>query len=753
MFRWVVGIVVVAAAHHAATAAPHRSVRGVVVDQVTGEPVAGANVSSTAATVTTAVDGTFAIDVPAADTQLTITVAGYGVRTVNLDASDTLRIVLVPSTETIEVSGTAPRLKPRPRAPVAIQVSGNEPAAATTYQLTAHDLRTLPGTANDALRAAQVLPGVARLPFSFGGIVLRGAAPRDSVVFLDDIEVPLAFHFGGVTSFYPSGMLSDLTLKNSGLDADFGRASGGLISLTSRTPRVDQWRTGGSIGLLDSSVFAEGPIRSGGILLGLRRSYFDIVAAPFAADDTPMPSYWDMQIRSSFGDPRTHGRISPMMFFSLDYMTQTEPGRAMFENETELTSMFVRFAIPYERQWGATSLRIAPWFGTNQLAFRSRVNSITERFERPLFPGGVRSQLAHATSWGNVRGGVELAGGYLSHYQAGLGQSGDILVQMNGETDIDWLDTAAWADTRVAIDRLVIKPGVRVEHYGLTDENVIDPRLSLSVSLTETLTLRETIGRYHQPPTPGDVDPNGGNPSLKSSYSDSVSLGLDGELGYGWSGGLAGFYTRGSNLGVRIDNELMDFSRDLGGIGPTFSLLLEKQLGLAFYRENIGKAHNYGVELLLKKVTPQWMGLIAYTLSRAERHDGVVSGRRWRPFELDQRHNLNIAASRKLGKWRVGGRVHWVSGMPYSPVIGEDSEDRPIFDPYAARLPDFWQFDVRVDRVWPQCWGDIDLYFDIQNITNRRNVEGRQPDDFNETDVDIRGLPIMPFIGVEFIPR
>jgi hypothetical protein len=38
-------------------------------------------------------------------------------------------------------------------------------------------------------------------------------------------------------------------------------------------------------------------------------------------------------------------------------------------------------------------------------------------------------------------------------------------------------------------------------------------------------------------------------------------------------------------------------------------------------------------------------------------------------------------------------------------------------------------------------------------VTNRRNVEGREADEFNVYDVDIRGLPIMPFIGVEFIPQ
>src|SRR6185436_14798827 len=123
-----------------------------------------------------------------------------------------------------------------------------------------------------------------------------------------------------------------------------------------------------------SSVFAEGPAYGGGMMIGLRRSYFDIVAGPVAAEDTPMPSYWDMQLRSSFGDPRKRGRISPMLFFSLDHMTQVEPGRDMYENETELTSMFLRLAAPYDRAWGKTTLRILPWLGTNQLAFRSRVN-------------------------------------------------------------------------------------------------------------------------------------------------------------------------------------------------------------------------------------------------------------------------------------------------------------------------------------------------------------------------------------------
>ena len=126
-------------------------------------------------------------------------------------------------------------------------------------QLTADEIRILPGTGNDILRAAQALPGVARIPFAFGGLVLRGTSPRDTAVYLDGIEVPIAFHFGGVTSFYPSGMLAELTLTAGGFDASYGRAQGGLVTLTTREPRTDRWRIGGSIGLLDSGATAEGP--------------------------------------------------------------------------------------------------------------------------------------------------------------------------------------------------------------------------------------------------------------------------------------------------------------------------------------------------------------------------------------------------------------------------------------------------------------------------------------------------------------
>jgi len=77
-----------------------------------------------------------------------------------------------------------------------------------------------------------------------------------------------------------------------------------------------------------------------------------------------------------------------------------------------------------------------------------------------------------------------------------------------------------------------------------------------------------------------------------------------------------------------------------------------------------------------------------------------------------------------------------------------------VQDRWGGRLPTFFSLDLRFDRRWHRCWGDIVLYLDLQNATNRRNVEGRDfvYDDNGPHEEDIRGLPVIPFIGVEFLP-
>lgn len=719
-----------------AAAAPH-TVRGTVIREATSTPIAGASVlSERGAIAITDTDGYFAIvvdDNAATSGLLTVAAVGYQARNVRI-VDGPNRIELAPSTgaEVIEVTGKAP-----------------EETKPLRYRLTVDEIQAIPGAGNDILRAATVLPGVARIPFSFGGLVLRGTSPRDTAVFLDGIEVPVAFHFGGITAFYPNGMLADLAVTEGGHDVSFGHASGGVVTLTTREPRTDRWRMGGSIGLFDSSLQVEGPWQGGGVLIGVRRSYLDRIVAPFVADDTPLPSYYDFQLRTTWGDPRKRGRITPMIFASIDQVSSSQ---------VSLTSLFVRVAAPYTRQRGATTLRIVPWAGTDRLTFTEIANgdSREQSFSRPHYPAGVRADLTRDYPWGHTRGGVDVAGGYLDTTRINVDHQGGF----GGTSTLSWTDVALWTELRVRLDddRFAVKPGLRVEAYGLTGELVADPRLNLHQQLTPDITLRQSIGRFHQPPTPGDLDPVDGNPRLDSSYTDQIAAGVDALLPRDVLATVTGYFNYAHGVGVKVQNPRPGSETlvpNLGGLGPTFELLLEKQLGFALYREAIGRARSYGLEVLLKRNVGRLFALLSYTLAKSERTEDprVLVG--WRPFELDQRHNLQLAASYQLSNWRLGARVQIVSGNPYTKERLDPSGGTVSEAPFRARLPVFYSVDVRADRRWHRCWGDIVFYIDIQNVTNHRNVEGRvfEPSNSGQpAEKDIRGLPIIPFIGVEFRP-
>src|SRR5437879_4640521 len=108
--------------------------------------------------------------------------------------------------EVIEVSGVAP-------APPPVPVHDTLPA---------EELHDLPGGGNDALRGLQSLPGVARIPYGLGGLALRGASPHDTHVFLDGIDVPILYHFGGLASFLPIDAIEHVELVPSGAGAQWG---------------------------------------------------------------------------------------------------------------------------------------------------------------------------------------------------------------------------------------------------------------------------------------------------------------------------------------------------------------------------------------------------------------------------------------------------------------------------------------------------------------------------------------------------
>ena len=755
MFARVAVIVIVIVAT-ATVAHAERAVVGTVVDDATGMPVPGALVAVGAGEAATDDGGHFRVTgVPFGRIDVVVIADGYRAYFGSARMGADLTIRLAAETGSGEV----------------IHVSGRVPSGPPLH-LDTQAIRNQPGAGNDVLRALQSLPGVARTPFGLGGLALRGTAPRDTKVYLDGIEIPLLYHFGGIASFLPTGAVDEVTLEPGGASVRYGRGLGGVAVVTSKTGRGDRWRMGGEISLIHAAALAEGPgPLKGGWLIGVRRSYFDAIEEAAQLDLTLAPRYADAQVRWESGD----GRWMAILIGSDDKLrllhdpndTSTGGVNTSSVKSFDYTSRFARLAVRYRAVHGATSVTILPSVGVDDVNARANHDDIDKGMHKTTVPLSLRAEVATPFARGTFSFGVD--GGYQRNTYdmintpppSPMDPSPDMVVHRSLSR---WdADAGAWVEQSwfVANDKVEIRPGLRGDHFGLSDQWTLDPRIAFREELPHGLTLTQSLGRYHAPPLVTDFDPIFGDRVMLGSSATQVAVGLKSIIGDDKEISGTVYYQDLEELPVDAISSATPTSAnggtESGGLLGISRELVDTQFGSYSYREAIGSGHAYGLELIARKNVGRWTGWIAYTYGRSYRRNPKKDGLS-HPYVLDQPHSLTVIGSTALGKrWRLGGRMRYTTGNPYTPVAAAYRDasgdwvavDGPLL---SRRLPDFFQFDLRVDRSWQGAWGTWNLYLDIQNVVNRANAEGvTYSEDYGKRSYT-NGLPIFPSIGVELIP-
>ncbi len=145
----------------------------------------------------------------------------------------------------------------------------------TRKSLSVTEIERLPGFGGDVIKSLQALPGVARPTMSDpGAVVIRGSGNDDTRYFLDGIDIPLLFHFGGVKSTYNSLALQSVDMYPGGFGTSYGNAVGGIVELKGKPGRQDRWKVVADASLLDATLHAEGPLaRDLTLTVSARRSF------------------------------------------------------------------------------------------------------------------------------------------------------------------------------------------------------------------------------------------------------------------------------------------------------------------------------------------------------------------------------------------------------------------------------------------------------------------------------------------------
>lgn len=638
---------------------------------------------------------------------------------------------------------------------VELEVRGAPPAREPTRRsLEPREVRSIPGTNGDVLRAVETMPGVARsAPLDGELLVIRGAAPQDSQVFVDGTSIPLAYHLGGISAVVPGDILERIDFYPGNFGPQFGRAMGGVIDIGLRAPRRDRWGGLLQIDAIDVRARAEGPIGdSAGLLLAARRSWLDLWLGPVIEGSgstavSTAPVYMDAQaVYEQDLSDSTRARIS--VFGSDDRFevvlkapSSQDPtvGGALGGSIT-----FIRTQLRLDTRCGPDSIWVNVLshgftdtlqnFGGDGFAFSFHELNARSDLRQRLLPyltlnvglDAVWTRYDVNASFRPIPEDGKPTGPYFARPSRSV-------------TTIDaQIRPAAYAGFEIApVPELKLMPSVRADYADDIDQVTIDPRFAARWELLPSphrFTLKGGIGLYHQPPQVEQSAEAVGTATVESSRALHTSLGLEQELLSGLTVSVEGFYKVLDDLVVARGDE-------------------SRIIGARF--ENTGEGRIIGGEALVRYEAPGlFQGWIAYTLSRSERR--IDASEPFRTFEFDQTHILSLVANFELGAgWSTGARFRFVSGAPYTPYAGGIVDlDAGAYAPVAsrarwsARLAPFHQLDLRVEKQWRfEAWR-LAAYLELRNVYNRENPEAMTYNYDYSQSKSVSGLPILPVIGV-----
>lgn len=624
--------------------------------------------------------------------------------------------------------------------------------------LSADEVSFLPGSLGDPVRAVQNLPGIARAPFGSGELLVRGTDAGDTAYLLDGMRVPIAFHFSALSTVINPEMLDEIAFAPGNWSARYGRAIGGVLDLGTPVSLPEHPSTTVGADIFQARAFTSRPLGAKTALFAsVRRSYLDAVLNPVLAHldagAIRAPIFYDAQLRLLHHAGRG-GRISGTFLLSDDRFRILGEGRSraneLLAYGTSFQKIQLRWSQALSRGWSVeTSLMAGP--ERRGIRFEdpdedSDALGITEALFSDLARGGRAEERSLVGSlrheWRRDPGsrGVGLTAGV----DAQVGRH-ELDYDLGDEIEADALvgNPAVYVEPRLRLGALTLIPGVRYEALivpGADLRTAVDPRGAARLDLGRTA-LHAGIGTFSQAPALRELLAEEGA-DLGFERALHTSVGIEHRPVRDLGVGLTLYHHRLRGLVVGRDEAFrFDDTQLMGGNDDR-----------PFANDGRGRAT--GAELLVRYTHPRWTAWLAATVSRSHRIDRP--GEERLPSPTDQPVVLTAIVSHLAPAGvRAGARVRWASGPPMTDVIGrvlivDNTAWLPVYGPErGARMPSFFAVDVRIDREWTFRAWRLTTYLEVQNATNRRNVEIPSWSDDYARFEPISSLPVLPALGVE----
>jgi outer membrane receptor protein involved in Fe transport len=633
--------------------------------------------------------------------------------------SDTAKAeVVTPTLETVIVTGSVHRLP----------YIG---ATASAFTFSPEDLALVPVLGSDAIRATLRLPGVSSVGVSAKPRI-RGGLQDELLVLQDGVELLEPFHLADYHSAY-SGIdyhtIESLDVYTGGFPSRYGYRMSGVMDISNQWEE-DDYDTDVGLSTFSSFVHTRGewgqqvPTRW---LLSYRQG--DLTDLTDYIDTrSGDPKYKDAAARLSAQLTETLGMSGGLVWAEDDIEFEDEEERASAEIDNTYAWVGAH--------WRAADT-LAGRFTLSWLDFeRDRQQASFEEDEEDPDKGGF---LAHRQAverwalrndWSAIRGNSRWEFGWQAEYSRAdyrhrsridRGEIAEILgTEAEIERDIreepEGWSGGTYAQLELAVtDRLTLQPSLRWDvqdyyhHQG--SEQQWSPRLGLAYWLSDASLVRLSVGRFHQQEGIQELQViDGVTRFFEPQYSDQAVAGLH------WQGVDAElvaeiYYKRYRDQKGRFEN-----------IFNPFVLLPEMEPDRVPLWPDKAEAKGFDLDGRIT-LGESLQGHLRYSYMDArDRISGEWVDRRW-----SQRHTVNTGLVWQGSDWSVSLALTWHSGWRTSRMPAFVPEDTVV--PVEAvlnnaELDDYVSLDLGARKFWEFSRARVEIYADIINVTDHRNLAG-----------------------------
>ena len=800
--RLIAGFFFVVLTHVTHATAVVSVVGGRVIDIDTGEslPFAKVRIDDSTRVATANQDGQFTLlDVPVGST-LVVTKMGFDSNNVVVHPN-TRRLTINLSKyedsfiEEVVVTGAIPQM---------MQQSG-----LSQVSLSPELTKTLPNLGEqDIFRSMQLLPGVAGSNESSSGLAVRGGTVDQNLVLFDDYTVYHVDHVFGFFSAFNNNAIKDVQLYKGGFGAKYGGRLSSVVDITGKDGNTEQFNVGLGVSLLSTNALIETPFAdgAGSFVLTGRKSYQsdlynDILesvtgenqdaqagtAAPgqFALgrfEIEPESYFYDLNSKLTY-------RLSNDDKFTLSFYTGADKldnsrdvsGNANLDRLCELLNgggpfggafceEEISFAIDTVdlSEWGNTGISAKysrQWndrLGTNFVVSTSEYFSYRDRLidSQVVYDDSTDDPTANQSSSNEDNElddlTVKIENDFFlnQHNTLGFGlqvaqQNIDFSLMQNGdlilETSNEATTSTIYLEDEIVLDKLIVTPGLRANHYSIDGEIYTEPRLSLEYGISDATQIRAAFGDYYQFALSVARQSIEEGPRTFWTLADGedvpVSKARHFVLGATHS---VGTYNFNVEFFHKEYEDLSEFTQQTRPIrnedGTGLTLILEQEF-------HTGSGTASGVEFFAQKGVGNFTGWVGYTFSEVIYDFPTVSDATYNA-DQDATHEFKTVLMYQWGKWDLASTFIYATGRPFTEVLGVVENSFPTAYEVGPRNEErydaYHRLDLSATYNFQFLGGEGEVGLSIFNVYDRENHWYTEYDTLEgeilKTDVNYRGF-------------